>query len=453
MSKKVSTSERLSYGMAGLGQNIVYVLFSTQLFFFYTVIFPIDSMIIGIIMSIARIWDAVNDFIMGNIVDNTRTKIGKMRPFLKFSPIPIAILTVLVFLAPDLNESLKLIYVIVTYMLWDMAYTACDIPYWGLSAVMTDDVEEKNRIISETRALTMIGSGIGIVGIPLLIDSLGGDKTAYLVTAIIVAVIGCGLLSLSYFKTQERVTPPVEKTDILENISLLLNKPFLLIMIASLLGFGRNMSETVGMHFAEFNLGDAGLFGLLGGLLMSGVIMAIILTPYLNRFFSKRAIFVGSSFFGAIVYILMYFIGYDNLIITSVLLFLTSLPMGFYTVLQTSIIADSVDYVEFNTSKRAEGVSFAGQTFITKLSTAFSIFVSGAVLKYTGFIEGAKIQTPKVHEGIYFLVTLVPAICCVLSAIPMLFYNFNNEDQKHFVEEINKRKQNESGDKNEENLV
>lgn len=441
MSYKVSRTEKVSYAVAGLGQNILYALFSTQLFFFYTEIAKIKPVTVGLIMAVAKIWDAFNDFIMGYIVDNTRTKWGKMRPYLLFTPLPIAVLTILLFTAPEFDYGLKIAYIITTYILWDMAYTACDIPYWGLSAALTDDVQEKNDIISFTRVMTMVGSAIGIIGVPLLIDALGADKRAFFIGATVVSIVGCGLFSLSFFKTKERVTPPKEKIDFIKNFKLLLNKPFLLIMIASFVGFGHNMAEIVGAHFATYNLGDYGYFSILGGLLMGAVIIAISITPLLHRVFQKRTIFVGANLFGVMMYIVMFLVGYEKLWLTCLFLFLSSLSLGFFTVLQTSIIADSVDYVEYKTGQRAEGVSFAGQTFITKLSSALSTFVAGMVLDAFGFVEGANVQTPQALKGIWLLVTIVPAIAFFLATIPMLFYDITKEKQQMYVEEVKLRKE------------
>jgi|SRR5690554_135630 len=160
MNNEMTKKEIASYGVAGLGQNIVYLFSSTFLAIYYTDVFKISPVIVGVLVLTARVWDACNDFIMGVIVDNTRTKWGKLRPYLLIAPIPIAILTVLTFTAPDLTSSLKIVYIFVTYILWGMAYTLGDVPYWGLQAAMSHDSKERTKLITFTRLMTMIGTAI-----------------------------------------------------------------------------------------------------------------------------------------------------------------------------------------------------------------------------------------------------------------------------------------------------
>lgn len=458
MNEKLTKKETVSYGLAGMGQNMVYVLSSSFLMIFYTDVFGINPGIVGTLFLVARVWDAVNDFIMGVIVDNTRTKWGKLRPYLFVAPIPIAVLTILTFTAPDFTYSLKIVYIFVTYILWGMVYTIGDVPYWGLSASMSSDTNERTRLITFTRFMTMVGAGAGVVGIPLLVEKLGNgsDKQGYLLTAIIISVIGCSLFSLAYFNTKERVIPQKEKVTLRENFNLLKkNIPLLLILFSSVLGFSRFMSQAAGTYVTKYNLHNPELFSILGGVLIASVLVAISITPMLLRYFTKRNLYILTSIFGAIMYFLMYLVGYDSLIIVLTFVFLSSLSMGFFNVLQTSMIADSVDYLEWKTGKRAEGLCYASQTFFFKLSGALTNFTMGMVLLYTGFIKNSDYQFPQVYEGIFSLVSLIPGIGCLLSIIPMIFYKFTDKDQKSWVEEIKcrKDKMKEKGNNIEESMV
>lgn len=446
MKNELTKKEFFSYGFAGLGQNIVYLFSSTFLMIFYTDIFKIKPATVGLLFLVARIWDACNDFIMGAIADNTRTRWGKLRPYLLFAPLPIAILTILTFSAPDFTYTLKVVYIYVTYILWGMAYTVGDIPYWGLQASMTRNSLERTKLITFTRLMTMIGTAIGIVGIPLLLDFFSKgeivDSRGYLITAIIVSVIGCGLFSLAFFNTKERIEPPKEKTSLKENLKLLkTNIPLLIVALSSLLGFSRFMAQSAGTYVTKYNLQNEKLFALLGGVLMLSVIIAIVLTPLLLKYFSKRNLYILTSLFGALMYFVMFFVGYNNLILILIFLFLSSLSMGFFNVLFTAFIADSVDYLEWKTGKRAEGLCYAMQTFFFKLSAALTGFTMSLVLTYTGFVENDMNQAQIVYDGIYSLVSLIPGIGCLLSIIPMLFYKFTDNDQKFWISEINKRKE------------
>lgn len=456
MNQKIKFREMFSYGTAGLGQNMVYVLSSSFLMIFYTDVFEISPWIVGTVFLVAKLWDAVNDFIMGTIVDNTRTKWGKLRPYLLFSPIPIAILTILTFWAPNLTDALKIVYIFVTYVLWGMAYTAGDVAYWGLSASMSNDTKERTKLIAFTRFMTMIGSGVAIITIPIIVKELGNGsaKQGYLLTAIIISIIGCCLFSLSFFGTKERVKPQKEKTTFKENMKLLFkNTPLLIILLSSVLGFSRFMSQAAGTYVTKYNLDDETLFSLLGAVLIGSVLVAIAITPFLLKFFSKKSLYIITSLIGGVFYFIMYLVGYDSLLVILVFVFLSSLSMGFFNVLQTAMIADSVDYLELKSGKRAEGLCYSGQTFFFKLSGALSTFVMAMVLELTGFIENAPNQNPEVYNGIFSLVSLVPGIGCLLSIIPMFFYNFTEDKQKQCIEKINLRKQSERDGYIEEDMV
>ncbi len=449
MNKRIALKEYAAYGISGMGQNMVYILSSMFLMIYYTDVFMIPLQVVGILFLVARLWDACNDFIMGVIVDNTRTKWGKLRPFLMIAPIPIAILTILTFTAPNLTYSLKIVYVFVTYILWGMFYTVGDVPYWGMSASMTNDTKERTILITVTRFLTMVGAGTAMIVIPKLVNTLGNgsDRQGYFLTAIIIAVVGCGLFYFAFFGTRERFEAQKEKTTLTGNYHLLKqNIPLLIILLSSVLGFSRFMAQSAGTYVAKYNLGDGELLSKISAVLFLAILFSIILTPFLLKVFSKKNLYIISSIIGAILYIIMFLVGYQNFNQVLIFVFFTSLSIGFFNVLQTAMIADSVDYLEWKTGKRAEGLCYASQTFFFKLSGALTNFTVSQVLFYTGFIANSPNQHPQVYTGIFSLVSLIPGIGCLLSIIPMFFYKFTEDKQKQCVEEIKLRKINLGGD-------
>ncbi|MFU8786666.1 MAG: MFS transporter [Candidatus Izemoplasmataceae bacterium] len=443
--QKIRWKEKLSFGFAGFGQNMIYAFQMSFLLLFYTSVFGVPGWAAGLMFMVAKTWDAFNDILMGTIVDNTKTRYGKLRPYLLIAPLPIMILTILIFTSFDASMTVKLIYIYVTYILWGMIYTIGDVPYWGLSAAMSNDSIERTKLISFTRIMTMIGTGLVIVGAPLLIEYFGKDDRArgYFLTAVVISVIGAILFFLAFFNTQERTSISADKITLKDNIGLIKqNKPLLLILFASLLGFMRFSAQVAGPFFAEYNLLDLGMFSILGAVLIVSMIVAMMITPFLTKRYGKKNVFIGTSLFGGITYIMLYFMGYDNFILFVVMLFITSLSMGFFNVLQTSMIADSVDYLEYKTGKRAEGICFAGQTFFFKLTGALTSFVLGVALSLSGYIENMPADTvPQATLNIIFMfVTIFPAIGCLLSIIPMLKYNFTETMQSEYVLEIASRK-------------
>lgn len=194
-----------------------------------------------------------------------------------------------------------------------MSYTMCDIPYWGLSAAMTDDSKERTNLLTMTRILTMVGIAIGIVGIPILIGVLGGATTpqaamhitraqnrmAYTTMVIICSIVGCSLLSLAFFGTHERFDYRNKKASEKENLKTIFkNTPLMLVLLASILGFGRQMTGVSGMYVAMWTFGSTNYYALLGGVIMIGTILAILVTPLFLKKISKKQLFIYSSIFG-----------------------------------------------------------------------------------------------------------------------------------------------------------
>ncbi len=223
----------VSYGFAGFGQNMVYGMMNTYLMIFYTDVFIIPSTTVGTMFLIAKLWDAINDPIMGTFVDRTRTKYGKMRPYLLYMPVPIAVITILLFIAPGFSLSGKIIYMYITYILWGMIYTVCDVPYWSLSSVMTPHVGERTNLVSFTRFMTGVGIAIPTVVVSFLMllkdqgiatGLTGSNSKIYGFTAILMAVIGCALLSLGFFGTKERVQQNEKAPSFTESLSYLFKK-------------------------------------------------------------------------------------------------------------------------------------------------------------------------------------------------------------------------------------
>lgn len=454
--EKLTAKEKWMYGLGGLGQNILYTVIGSFLMFFLTDVYGIDPIATGTMMMIARIWDAVNDPIMGMIVEKTRTRFGKLRPYIIFSIIPIALFTVLNFLAPNFGSpTMKLIWCYAVYLLWDLAYTMSDIPYWGLSAAMTNDSEERTKLLTMTRILTMVGVAIAVIGIPILIGALGGATTpeaaarisrdqnirAYTLMAIICAVIGCGLFTLAFFGTRERFTDNHEKATVKANLKALSkNTPLILILTASIIGFGRNMTATSGMHVAMWSFNNIGYYTILGGVMMGATILAIAVTPLILKYWTKKKLFIYSSLFGVVINLSMYIAGRiltkgtmsmsntSTIYICIGFLFVASLAGGFFTILETAMIGDSVDYMEDKTGIRAEGLCFSGQTFATKLSSALCIFVFGIMLSASGYINSNALSQPVAAlDQIFQSATIWPAIGCGLSIIPILWYSIDEK--------------------------
>jgi len=229
-------SETLSFATSAFGRSMIYTLMSTFALIFYTDM-GIKPTHAGAIIFVARIFDALNDPIMGMIVDKTHTKNGKMRPYLKWAPIPIAITTILLFFTPNIESyALRVAYAAVTYILWGVCFTIQDIPFWGLSSAVTPNEKERTTFVSTARIGSTIGGILPTVLVPVLTKS-AGLRTGYFLCRCIFGIVGAGISLLAYFGTKERVETKSEDITVKELFgSIVKNKLLLLVIFASLLG-------------------------------------------------------------------------------------------------------------------------------------------------------------------------------------------------------------------------
>lgn len=444
---KLSTKEKMSYGLAGLGQNMTITFVNTFLLSMIYLYMGFDEkglVIMTIIITVAKVWDAINDPIMGVLIDKAHFKGGgKLRPFILISAVPVAVLTILLFAIPvGWSQGARLAMFGICYILWDAAYTICDVPYWGLSGALTSDSGERTKLISFARTFGNVGLGaITLLGAVLAGWFSKGEETTkqgWTIAAIVVTVVGMSMFTLAYFGTKER-TKQEEKEASLKDIfgALKINRPLFIILIGSILGFGRTLIQVSGTTVAAISFGSEDKFTLMGAAIIISMIFATVICPWLLKHISKKKLMIYSSLFASAVYFLMYLIPLNNFNLVVGSIFFTGFSLGFFMVIQTAMIADSVDYAQLKTGERNEGVCFSALTFSGKLMNALSTLAFMLVMLVVGYVEGDEI-TLSIQKGAYFAITVVPGISCLLGVIPFLFYPLSEEQVRLNSELIEK---------------
>ena len=417
---------------AGFGQNIVLTTVTTFMLIYlvqYAHISTAGIAVVTVIITLAKILDAILDPIVGSLIDMSHTRWGKLRPFILFSAPPVALFSAMLFSIPDTTEPGKLIYFGVFYLLWGVAYTACDVPFWGLIGSAFVDPVVRTRVISNVRAFGAIALGLATLGMPWLARGLsfGPDTTGsgWSLAVTITSVAGMSVFLLAFFNVRERVTAAKSERLTFRQLfgTLFRNTPLLLVLVGSILGFGRFIVQTGGAVFVVVAYGpDAeGLFTVIGGAIIAGMVIASFTTPLILRRLSGRTLIVASSLIGAVLYVAMYFVGFASIIVIGVFIFLTGLTLGVFLVVQTTMIADAVDDVERRTGVRNDGISFATLTFVSKIMTALATLTFGIFIVLAGYQADVEV-TPEMQNTIFIAITLVPAVSCLLSAIPFWFY-------------------------------
>ena len=454
--KYLKTSETLSFACAGFGRSMIYTLMSTFLLIFYTDAAKLDPVHAGTVILAARIFDAANDPILGIIVDKSKSKFGKLRPYLLFSPPLILIATAALFYVPNCGYGGRLAYATVSYLMWGICFTIQDVPFWGMSAVVSPLESERTKFISTARIFCTVGGILPTVLVPVLRSGMGNTK-GFFISGLIFAVLGSSLSLLAFFGTKERVEQPKEKVTAGEIVSAFVrNKPLLLLILASVLGSTMLMAQTSGSYIATYLIKDSGAVPkdivqtAMTVAIGVGMLAAMLLMPVLRKHFSLKAIYIGSAVFGAAVHGILYLVGYGNFYLLLALLVVIGLPLGIFNVITYAMVADSVDYLEFKTGRRSEGVCFASQTFISKLTAGISTYITGFVLKYVGFVQPVNDvpvldQPEKVFNGMFVMITIIPMIGLALAAVPMIFNDYTGKKKQEIQKALEERREKEHG--------
>lgn len=472
--------EAIAYSIAGFGQNFICTIIGSYLTVFMTdaLLFGSADVMVGGVsgaMAVAflmlgtRIYDACNDPIMGSIVDRTRTKWGKCRPYLKWMPIPIAVMTIMCFcpfLEPKATSTFAIISVV--YVIWSMVYTVVDVPYWGLSTCMTNNTTIRGNVLTVARLLSTLGAGIVTVGVPIITSAVtnkykGADgavlpqfidanattlKWTYFICALVFTAIAIPMFYYGFRNTKERFTSTETPPSLGHNLKLLFkNRELLLVVLSGILGGARMVyTYTGGLYFAKYVLKEEGLYSLITLLVVPGGAVASILVPWMTKKFTKKWAYIGVHVLGAVVMFAMYFIGYDanwKLVVCAIGLVLLGIPQGVNNIVTYAMIGDTVEYLEWKTGERAEGICFAMQTFINKIGMAVGAFIGVFSYSWAGInptaADGVYI-TAQGEQTLWNLLVLSGALSMVGTIIPMLFYRLTEKRQRELVKEIEERK-------------
>lgn len=514
MSNNVRTYTKKELGgyLVGMfGQNLIYNIVATGLYFYFQNVICLPAMALGWIMTIARIWDAINDPMMGTIVDKTRSKWGKCRPYLIIFPGIIGVVTILCFLNGNYAEAsstaqkvLIIAWAGVSYIAWGMVFTVCDIPLWGISSLMTEDENDRSKMLGLARMVAGVG-GVAVLVVQIAqvlgdalknkgMDPSKASQYGFIITVIVMTVIASILFEFAGIFTREKVEQNEKRYGFKENFQIMFrNKPFRQLLISGILRSPIQLLMIVAMtlvtyYYANGNImnilvynDDGSLSGInfkiligLGSVaagLFVGQFVAMGLTPVILKKVEKKTLYNFYSIAGAVPFALIYvFFKVSGGDLTSTMwsiavgicMLFASASFGGINVLQSVMIADCVDYEEYTNGVRTDGVFFSGQSFITKLSAGIATIISSVVYSVVGY-SGANVDAlnkaiekgesfitydggtgaGKYAAAMFFLISIPPAIGMLLSAIPTFKYALSDKEHESILKAlIAKRTQN-----------
>ncbi len=461
---EMQSKEALSFSICGFGQNIICTIIGSYLTVFMTDAIGFNALAVAFLMLGARIFDALNDPIMGSIVDRTRTKWGKCRPYLKWMALPIAIMTVICFLPWYPNTDGGFAAISIMYIIWGIIYTVADVPYWGLSTAMSNDTYRRGNLLTVARLFCTAGAGLVTIIVPLITErvtkgltpELASEKLrmTYFIIAVVCVVVSLPLFYIGFKNTEERNLSTEKAPSLKHNLQLLFkNKPLMLIVLSGIGGAARLLfTFTGGLYFAKYIMNKESMYALLNMAVVPGGLIASILVPYFTKKFGKKNTYIVSHLIGGVAMLAAFVVGiafdhgnYTSTLTTVVLmiaLVIAGIPSGFGNILTYAMIGDTVEYLELKTGERAEGICFAMQTLINKIGMAVGAFV-GVLAYYMAGVEAnnAASVTPAGKDTMWTMLVLVAAISFFLTVIPLFFYKFNEKQQQEAVALIKERKQ------------
>lgn len=458
--QKVPFKEKIAFGFGDLASVLYWQTFMLYFTYFYTDIFVIPAAAAATMFLVSRIFDGINDPLMGIIADRTETKWGKFRPYLLWLCVPFAISGVLVFSTPNFGPQGKLIYAYVTFFFVMMMYTAINIPYTSMLGVISSDSNERTGV-SSVKFLFAFGAGI-IVSATLLpmtkaLGGEGGDTQGWTNSFIIYGIAAIIFFLITFKGTKERIKPKKGQNNSVgkDLKQLVTNRPWLILLLTTItfiLFVAVRGSVTV--HYFKYVIGEqlislpfmgentygfeaiTSAYNTIGQI--SALLGVLLVTPF-SRWIGKKKAFVIMFIIAIVSTAAVYFLGEKQLGLIFFLQITGSMTGGPLSVLLWAMYADTADYAEWKNGSRATGLIFSASTMSQKFGWAFGSFVALTLMSQVGF-EANTAQNAESLKGLILLFTVIPAGLGIVSIFISLIYPLNDKRVEEISAELLERR-------------
>ena len=440
-----SMKDKIGYTLGDFGCCCTEQFRAMFLTVFYTLVLKINQIHVGTILLITKIWDAINDPIIGAIIDARRAKPGKkFIPWMRAFSIPCAILMCIGFLnVSNLDYGFKLAYVLITYVLYESMYTCVNVPFGSLSSVMTDDTNHRTDL-SRYRSLggTIFMTVIVIVGPLFLYKDNQPVASNFLLLAIICACISVFCIQVTCVWCKERVEiPDVEREKInyfqvLKNISK--NRALLGIIVASLVGMiAASVVNGLNTYLFKDYFGNVKLMSISGMLSTLYAIITFIGTKFVANKFGKKEWCMYGAGFAAIVYGVLFFFPIKNPIVFIAINGICYIGASGFQILIWAMVNDSIDYQELKTGTRNESIVYSTYSFFRKIAAALSASLSSFILAFIGYNVNAATQTPEVISNLWKYYTGIYSLGYVIAILSLFFiYPLTKKKTEEMLKEL-----------------
>ncbi len=451
----LSFREKAGYGLGDMASNFYLGFFGLFLLYYYTDVYGISPAAAATMLLVTKIVDAVSDPAMGLIADRTNTRWGKYRPYLLWGAIPYALLGYLLFLGPDLSDFGKLAFAYVSYTLVMLAFTAINVPYSALLAVISPVREERTKATQFRFIFASIGTlSVGALATPLVGWLGDGDELmGFRLTIMLFAVLSVLFFWVTFFTTRERIRPKIHKSSVRADISSLLKNASWIVLVfagilivvglvarfASIVFYLKyyTVDESVAAGAKVFLWMDRTAFLTSAGLI--GQLIGALVTPTLLKAFEKRHLMIGMNLLHALLLVAGFFASPDQYGLTVVLHTLGIFTFGVVITLLFSMYTDCSEYGEWRTGKNTAGLTVSASMFSLKFGSAVGAAGPGFILAGFGFVANV-VQTEGAIMGIRMMFTILPATFFLFGGLLMILYKIDRKTLNQMEKELHQRR-------------
>ncbi|QIL88561.1 hypothetical protein GNX18_01340 [Microbulbifer sp. SH-1] len=431
----------ISYGFGDFAFNLSFTFCSLFLLYFYTDVLELNASVAGMIIMIALAWEGFTDPIIGMIANRTSTKWGKYRPYLLFGSVPLAISVIAMFIPTGLSGSALVAYCFVTHLIYRTLFTVVNIPYISMSAQMTRNSDTRGKLAA-ARMIFAIVCGLMLAALSLpLANALGGGKMGFFYLSIIYATLATVILLFCFSTTTEVVTATEQNhPSAKEMIKMLgINRPFLLLFIATILGAtGYTMSGKALIYYLKYWTGSEA--AVTTGLVITLGAAALAMVPWvlISRKTSKRVVWISSATINILSYLVFLIVAPKEGLLLWSLLFLIGIGNSGFILTFWSMLPDTVEYGQWKTGVRAEGAIFGLIAFAQKVALGLGTGLIGIFLDSIGYIANQP-QSEHTLQGIVSIYGGGPLLLFLASVIAIWSYPINQKTHMKLVEELDSR--------------